>query len=51
MYSDLQPKVADRFVMKVRDVILTALAKRMWFSGLGQSGIKGVIGKLALYAS
>ena len=51
MYFNLKPKVADWVVIKVSDVISTALAKRMWVSGLGRSGIKGVIGRLAVYAS
>ena len=51
MYFNLKPKVADRVVIKVRDVISTALAERMWVSGLRRYGIKGVIGRLAVYAS
>ena len=51
MYFNLKPKVADRVVIKVRDVISTALTERMWVSGLRRYGIKGVIGRLAVYAS
>ena len=40
MYFNLKPKVSDRVVIKVSDTISTALAKRMWVSGRGQSGIR-----------